>query len=84
MRSPPKVNVMPQGDREARVGRRIQRQRPVRLGGIDALGALPVEGGGGELPWLHRGVEPLDGADQPLHVDAEAIGEAIDAVRLDL
>jgi len=28
---------------------------------LDTLGALAVEGGGGELPRLYRGVEPLDG-----------------------
>ena len=50
------------GDCEGEEGRGIQRECPVRLGGLDALSALAVLYGGIELTRLYGGVVLPDGS----------------------
>ena len=72
------------GHGEADVRRLIQRQRPVRLGRLDALGGDAVEAGWVVIAAAAGGVVRLDGRDESGRVDAEAIGELLDRAGLRL
>jgi hypothetical protein len=74
----------PAGHDIAVIGRLIDRQSPVGLGHLEALGGYPVEDRG-VVPGLERvfragRVELGDGLLQPLGIDVELLGEPLDGV----
>src|SRR6267378_329632 len=64
--------------READVGRRVERLRPVRLGRLDAARPLAVLDRRVERARLHGGVEVAHGPHEALDVDLELAREALE------